>query len=71
MIRLDQAIQSDGLRACLLIQVHDELLVECPDDEVPRVREILRESMEGVVELSVPLAVALKTGKSWEDMVET
>lgn len=68
MIRLDEAFQKRGLQARLLIQVHDELLVECPDDEVPCVSELLREAMEGAVALSVPLAVDLKIGKSWADM---
>jgi DNA polymerase-1 len=68
MIRLDRAMAENGLQAKLLIQVHDELLVECPDDEVPRVSALLREAMEGAAALAVPLVVALKVGKSWADM---
>jgi len=65
MIRLDQALSASQLKAKLLIQVHDELLLECPDDEVDAVARLLRTSMEGAAELCVPLAVELKIAKTW------
>ncbi len=68
MIRFDEAIRQKGCQARLLIQVHDELLVECPEAEVEAVSEILRESMEGAVEIGVPLKVELKVGCNWADM---
>ena len=65
MIRFNDMVREMGLQARLLIQVHDELLVECPDEEVETVSIVLREAMEGAMELCVPLAVELRTGKSW------
>jgi DNA polymerase-1 len=47
------------------MQVHDELIVECPDDSVELVKRILKEEMEGVAKLSVPLTVEVTSGKNW------
>ena len=57
-----------GFRARLLLQVHDELLLEAPEDEVDRLVPVLRETMEGALPLSVPLTVDVKVGRSWEGM---
>ena len=51
----------------LLLQVHDELIVECPEDEAERVREILKTEMEHTAELSVPLTVDAHIGHSWAE----
>ena len=51
--------------AKLVMQVHDELIVECPDKDVLTVRTILKEEMEGVAQLSVPLTVEVSSGKNW------
>ncbi len=68
MIELDRVIRQKQLHAKLLLQVHDELIVECPDDEVERVSTLLRDVMEHTVEVGVPLAVELGIGKRWTDM---
>ncbi len=68
MIRLDEALRKNGLHARLLIQVHDELLLECPDDEVERTASLLVDSMENAAQIGVPLKVELKIGKTWADM---
>jgi len=68
MIRLDQRLRDEGFRARLLLQVHDELLLEAPQDEVERLIPVLRETMEGALPLSVPLTVDVKVGRSWEGM---
>jgi DNA polymerase-1 len=68
MIRLDRALRDGGFRARLLLQVHDELLLEVPHDEVERLVPVLRETMEGALPLSVPLTVDVKVGDSWEGM---
>ena len=67
MVRVDEALKSMGLRARLILQVHDELIVEAPEDEVEAVRRILKETMEGVMELDVPLTAEVSTGRSWFD----
>jgi len=68
MIRVADRLASDGLRARLLLSVHDELLLEVPRDEVDRLIPILRETMEGALPLDVPLTVDIKVGRDWESM---
>ena len=55
------------MNAKLLLQVHDELILECDDDEksILRTEALLRDNMEKAVELSVPLKVSVETGASW------
>ena len=65
MIRVEQALEKDFPEAKLLLQVHDELIVEAPDSEVDTVRRILQEEMEHVVHYSVPLTTEVGTGKTW------
>ncbi len=68
MIRLDERLRAGGFRARPLLQVHDELLLEVPRDEVDRLVPILRETMEGALPLDVPLTVDVKIGDDWESM---
>ncbi len=65
MIRVSEALQAAGLRARLLLQVHDELIVECPMEEAMAVQAILTREMEQVADLNVPLLVEAKRGGSW------
>ena len=65
MIRTDRALRASGLDARLLLQVHDELLVEAHRDCAQEALAILRDAMEHAVELSVPLSVDAKTGGNW------
>ena len=68
MVRLQRSLQAEGLRARLLLQVHDELLVECPPAEAARASELLREAMEGADDLGalgVKLAAEVRQGRSW------
>jgi len=60
-----QRLRDEKLQARLLLQVHDELIVEAPDSEVDTVRRILQEEMEHVVHYSVPLTTEVGTGKTW------
>jgi DNA polymerase-1 len=68
MIRVAARLRGEGFRARLLLQVHDELLLEVPRDEVARLVPVLRETMEGALALDVPLTVDVKTGDDWEAM---
>jgi len=68
MIRLHRALQERGLRARMILQVHDELVVEAPDDEGLTVSSLMREIMEGAFELKAPLKADLKVGQNWEEM---
>ena len=65
MIRVFDRIRREGLRAKLILQVHDELIVECPEDEADEVSKLLCEEMENAADFSVPLTVEAHTGKSW------
>ena len=66
MVRVAQRLKEGGYRARLILQVHDELVVECPLDEADEVSELLRATMEGVVALKVPLVAEVSRGKDWE-----
>jgi DNA polymerase-1 len=68
MIRVDERVRAAGLRARLLLSVHDELLFETPRDEVAALAAVVRETMEGALPLSVPLIVDVKVGDDWESM---
>lgn len=65
MVRVCDALQAGGFKARLILQVHDELLIEAPQDEAERVAQLLRDCMEHVAELSVPLSAEVKVGSSW------
>lgn len=68
MNKVSNSLKSAGCQARIILQVHDELILEVPEKEVAEVTEILREGMEGVAELKVPLLVDVQRGKSWADI---
>jgi len=68
MIQLPKRLRAAGLKARMLLQVHDELVLEVPRDEVEAVVPILRTTMEGALKLDVPLTVDVKVGDDWESM---
>ena len=68
MLRLPAAFKKAGLKATMLLQVHDELVVECPTAEVPEVGRLMRQVMESAFKLDVPLGVEVRSGKNWEEM---
>jgi DNA polymerase-1 len=68
MIRLPERLRAAGLSARMLLQVHDELVLEVPRGEVDAVVPILRSTMEGALKLDVPLTVDIKVGDDWESM---
>ena len=65
MVRVHDRLKREGLRARLLMQVHDELIAECPAEEQAQVKRILTEEMEHAAALSVPLTVDAHCGKNW------
>jgi DNA polymerase I len=67
MVRIDRALQSGGHRGVMLLQVHDELVFECPADETEVMAELAKREMEGVRELKVPLVVDVGVGDNWRD----
>ena len=67
MARVSERLRTEGLRAKMILQVHDELVVDCPNGEIEKVKAILRESMEGAAQLLVPLTVDIGEGQNWLD----
>ena len=67
MVRLPKALRDAGLKARMLLQVHDELVLEVPEAEVEATGALVRQVMEGVATLRVPLAVEVGTGRSWAE----
>jgi DNA polymerase-1 len=68
MVRLHRELKAKGLRSKLLLQVHDELLLECPKGEVDQVRALVVAVMESAIELSVPLLVNVGVGRNWAEL---
>ncbi len=68
MIRVDEALADSGLQARLLLQVHDELVLEVDRPDVAAVADLLRREMEGAAELSVPLETEVRAGPNWDDL---
>ena len=67
MIKVRDRLLSEGLEARLVLQVHDELIVECPECETQRVKALLEGEMEHVVELALPLTAEAHAGRSWAE----
>jgi DNA polymerase-1 len=68
MNRLHEELKTRKLRAKMLLQVHDELLFEVPASELGELSDLVCTTMEGAMQLSVPLKVELKSGKNWGEM---
>jgi DNA polymerase-1 len=67
MVRIARALEAEGRRSAMLLQVHDELVFECPPEEVEAVSELARREMEGACELKVPMVVDVGVGDNWRD----
>ena len=67
MVRIDAALETGGHRSAMLLQVHDELVFECPPEEVEPVSRLVKREMEGVAALDVPLVVDVGAGDNWRD----
>ena len=67
MVNVEKRLRTEGLRARLILQVHDELIAECPEEEAERVRDILKQEMESAVDFSVPLTCEAKSGRTWAE----
>jgi len=68
MIRIDAALRERGLRSRMTLQVHDELVFEVPESEVDAMRSLVRDQMENVHPLTVPLLVEVGVGQNWRDL---
>jgi DNA polymerase-1 len=68
MIKIDRQLAEQKLRTRMVLQVHDELLFEVPEDETDVVTSLVKEAMEHVIELRVPVVADLAFGENWRDM---
>ena len=67
MINVYKDLKNNNMKAKIILQIHDELLIETPNDELEKVKEILISNMQNVIKLSVPLNAELEVGKTWYD----
>ena len=67
MVRVDRALKAENLRAKMVLQIHDELVFDCPKAEVERVKEIVRREMTTAYDFGVPLEVGIGEGANWLD----
>jgi DNA polymerase I len=68
MLRVERRLKKEKFNSEMLLQIHDELLFEVPEDEADRLESLLREEMESVVQLSVPLRVSIERGSNWGEL---
>ncbi|MDP7621316.1 MAG: DNA polymerase I, partial [SAR324 cluster bacterium] len=67
MIRISNALQKESFQANMIIQVHDELVFEVPEEEIPSLSSLVQKEMEGVLEMKVPLKVDMNWGSNWRE----
>jgi DNA polymerase-1 len=65
MVRAHDALRAEGLRSRLVLQIHDELLVEAPEGEIAEARRVVSRAMVGAYDLDPPLAVDVGVGETW------
>jgi DNA polymerase-1 len=68
MIRIPPALSKAGLHGRMLLQVHDELVVECPQPELNSVPGVVREIMENAYQISIPLTTEARWGMNWDEL---
>ena len=64
---MDRGLRREGLRARMLLQIHDELVFEAPDEEIPSLARLVHEAMIGALTLDVPLKVDVHAGANWRE----
>ena len=65
MIRIQKRLQESDMQSLMILQVHDELIFEVPDEEIPQLESVLSELMPSSIELDVPVTIEIKKGKNW------
>lgn len=68
MIRIDRLLREQSSPALMLLQVHDELLFEIPEDQTNAIADMVKKEMEQAYSLNVPLIADVKAGKNWRDL---
>jgi DNA polymerase-1 len=68
MLKIPPALKEAGLKAKMLLQVHDELVFECPEKELKKTAQVIQEVMTNAYPLSIPLSTEARYGKNWGEM---
>ena len=68
MINIDRRLAEENFEAKMILQVHDELLFEAPEKESSKLQKLVKEEMEGVHKLAVPIVVEIGVGPNWRDL---
>jgi DNA polymerase I len=68
MLKIAPALRAAGLNAKMLLQVHDELVLECPEKEMEKTAQVIRETMANAYPMSIPLETEARAGKNWGEM---
>jgi DNA polymerase-1 len=68
MLRIPTALKAAGLKGQMLLQVHDEIVLECPQEELVKTARVVQKTMEEAYLLSIPLSTEARSGKSWGAM---
>jgi DNA polymerase-1 len=68
MIAVHHRLKNENLKAQIILQVHDELVIETPEVEVGKIKNILKTEMENIHKLDIPLEVSISVGHNWSDM---
>jgi DNA polymerase-1 len=68
MIKIPTALKAAGLKGQMLLQVHDEIVLECPQEELEKTARVVQKTMEEAYPLSIPLSTEARSGKSWGAM---
>ena len=67
MLNIDRQLQEQGLKSKLILQLHDELIIEAPDAEKDMIVDLMKDEMSGVMQLKVPLEIDIDYGNNWDD----
>jgi len=70
MINIHRKMKRNNFKSLMTLQVHDELVFEVPEDELDKMKKLVKEEMEGAVRLSVPVKVSVQYGKNWLEMAD-
>ena len=68
MINISKRLKEKGFESKMVLQIHDELIFEVPQKEVEIMKTLVKEEMENVIKLNIPLRVSIETAESWGDM---
>ena len=68
MVQVAKRLEEENLEAKMLLQVHDELVFEAPENEIPALEKLVEETMEHAIELSIPLSVESSSGETWYEL---